>query len=215
MVDVHDRVRAAGGGACALHRVARPHGTGRRARRGRLLRERGGDSVRAERGTLIFMRGGARAQAFGGLVSANHRRVASSAGRNVSIASSLAATFRGVPNVAAVLNSRDVGHPPAAASAARPCPPRAHRLPHPRTRPPAGHPQHPGPPRRAGGLLPALVPPGLGPLRGMGLRPDLPQRSRTRRRLPRLAIHLQPPRPHRTRRHHTSQPRHQPVGKNT
>jgi len=125
VADLHDRVRAAGGGARALHRVARPHGTGRRVRRGRLLRERGGDSVRAERGTLIFMRGGVRAQA---LASAKHRRVASSAGRNVSIASSLAATFRGVPNVVTVLNSRNVGHPPAAASAARPCPPRAHRL---------------------------------------------------------------------------------------
>ena len=50
------------------------------------------------------------------------------------------------------------------------------------------------------------------PARGMGLRPALPLRSRTRRRLPRLAPHLQsPPRPHRTRRQVTSRPRAQPV----
>ena len=48
--------------------------------------------------------------------------VASSAGRNVSILSSFAATSRGAPTVATVLNSRHVGHPPIAPSAARPCP---------------------------------------------------------------------------------------------
>src|SRR6476469_4418250 len=51
------------------------------------------------------------------------------------------------------------------------------------------------------------------PARGMGLRPDLPQRHRPRSNTPRLASHLQsPPRPHRTRRQTTRQPRHQPVG---
>ncbi len=54
------------------------------------------------------LRGRVRAQT---LASTNHRPVASSAGRNVSIASSLAATSRGVPNVATVLNSRNVGAP--------------------------------------------------------------------------------------------------------
>src|SRR5690625_2992033 len=45
----------------------------------------------------------------------------------------------------------------------------------------------------------------------MGLRPPLPQRGRTRRRLPRLPPSLQsPPRPHRTQRRLTRQPRTQP-----
>ncbi len=50
------------------------------------------------------------------------------------------------------------------------------------------------------------------PARRMGLHHHLPLRSRTRRRPPRLAAHLQsPPRPHRTRRPTTSKPRTQPV----
>ena len=49
------------------------------------------------------------------------------------------------------------------------------------------------------------------PARRMGLRPALPLRTRTTRSLPRLAPHLQPPpRPHRTERPTTRQPRPQP-----
>ncbi len=49
------------------------------------------------------------------------------------------------------------------------------------------------------------------PARRMGLRPPLPIRTRTTRRLPTLAPHLQsPPRTHRARRQTTRQPRPQP-----
>ena len=50
------------------------------------------------------------------------------------------------------------------------------------------------------------------PARGVGLRPRVPLRGRTRSRLPRLAPHLQsPPRPHRTQGQVTSRPRAQPA----
>src|SRR5690606_19844857 len=59
--------------------------------------------------------------------------------------------------------------------------------------------------RESGAIQPHHAP-------GMGLRPPLLIRSRTRRRLPRLPPSLQsPPRPHRTQRRLTRQPRTQPV----
>ena len=67
------------------------------------------------------------------------------------------------------------------------------------------HPALPAPDQRQGRTVQPH------PARGMGLRPRLPLRSRTRSRLPRLAPHLQsPPRPHRTQGQVTSRPRAQP-----